>query len=67
MNPVRTSKFYNDPGLPVTEPEVWLRRWEMGDIPLPRTWRSLFVVLKELDLEELSQEIEIYLTGKYDD
>ena len=28
----------------------------------PPTWRSLYEVLRELDLEELSQEIEEYLS-----
>ena len=31
----------------------------------PPTWRSLYEVMRELDLEELSQEIEEYLSCKW--
>lgn len=36
-----------------------------GSLP-PITWRSLFDVLRGLNLEKLSQEIRIYLSSKYD-
>ena len=43
-----------------------LEKWASGKLlstrPRPPTWRSLFEVMRELDLEELSQEIEEYLS-----
>ena len=37
--------------------------WLSGQSVRPATWRSLHDILRELDLEELSQQIEDYLTG----
>ena len=47
--------------------EIWLKEWlksEPADHSLPPTWRSLFEVLRQLDLEELSQDIESHLTSE---
>ena len=44
--------------------EEWAKEWEKGACHLPPTWRSLFEMLKELDLEDLSQEVQTYLTGE---
>lgn len=38
--------------------------FNLGPNPLPQIWRSLFEVLGELHLEELSHKIEIFLTSK---
>ena len=35
--------------------------WLSGDFSLPPTWRSLYEVLEELGLMELSQRIQEYL------
>lgn len=35
--------------------------WQRKNDECPPTWRSLFQVLKELDLERLSQQIKDYL------
>ena len=39
--------------------------WLSGKSPLPPTWRSLYQVLRELNLEEMIQDIEEHLTGKW--
>ena len=45
--------------------EVIIRQWILGDnSALPPTWRSLHQVLRELGLEELSQEIEEFLSSE---
>ena len=45
--------------------EIIIRQWTLGDnSPLPPTWRSLYQVLRELGLEELSQQIEEFLCSK---
>ena len=43
---------------------VLLEEWASEEISStrPPTWRSLYEVMRELDLEELSQEIEEYLS-----
>ena len=47
------------------DPEECVKRaiveWESGRSRLPPTWKSLLSVLKDLNLEELSQHIEDYL------
>ena len=46
--------------------EIVIRHWTLGENPtLPPTWRSLYQVLRELGLEELSQQIEEFLSGEY--
>lgn len=42
--------------------ELWLNGECRTD--LPPTWRSLYGVLRGLDLAELSEQIEHYLSGK---
>jgi hypothetical protein len=50
---------------PVQSVEVIIHRWTQGDNPaLPPTWRSLYQVLRELGLEELSQQIEEFLSSE---
>ena len=45
--------------------EIVIRQWTLGDKPtLPPTWRSLYEVLRELGLEDLSQEIEEFLSSE---
>ena len=45
--------------------ETVIRQWTLGDNPtLPPTWRSLYQVLKELGFEEISQQIEEFLSGE---
>ena len=45
--------------------EMVIRQWTLGASPaLPPTWRSLYQVLRELGLEELSQQIEEFLSGE---
>ena len=44
--------------------EIVIEKWESGQSQHPRTWRSLLNILKELDLEDLSQEIEDYMHGE---
>ena len=39
--------------------------WLSGKSPLPPTWRSLYQVLRELNLEEMIQDIEECLTSKW--
>ena len=46
------------------EVEIVIGKWESGQSQHPITWRSLLDVLKELDLEDLSQEIEDYMHGE---
>ena len=41
-----------------------INSWLSGQSVRPATWRSLHKVLRELGLEELSQQIEDCLTGK---
>ena len=42
---------------------ILLEWWVSGETsPVPPTWRSLYGVLRELDLEELGQQIEDYLS-----
>ena len=42
--------------------DAMLEWWVSGGTsPVPPTWRSLYGVLRELDLEELAQEIQDYL------
>ena len=44
--------------------EVIVRQWiESGYSLRPPTWRSLLAVLRELDLTDLSQQIEDYMHG----
>ena len=57
-------KMPNKEGLLEEQLEVWMKEWEEGSDSPPWTWRSLFDLLKELDLEVLVQEVEIYLTSK---
>lgn len=42
---------------------TWQTLFAVGDNPRHRTWGSLFQVLRELDLKELGEEIEVYLTN----
>ena len=44
--------------------EIVIRKWESGQSQLPISWRSLLDILKELDLEDLSQEIEDFMHGE---
>ena len=44
--------------------EVVIGKWESGQSQHPITWRSLLDILKELKLEDLSQEIEDYMHGE---
>ena len=44
--------------------EIVIGKWESGQNQHPITWRSLLDTLKELDLEDLSQEIEDYMHGE---
>ena len=44
--------------------EMVIGKWESGQSKHPITWRSLLDILKELDLEDLSQEIENYMHGE---
>ena len=44
--------------------EVVIRKWESGQSQHSVTWRSLLDVLRRLDLEDLSQEIEDYMHGE---
>ena len=44
--------------------EIVIGKWESGQSQHPITWRSLLDLLKELDLEDLSQEIEDYMHGE---
>ena len=39
--------------------------WLSGKSPLPPTWRSLYQVLRELNLKEMIQDIEECLAGKW--
>ena len=41
-----------------------LKKWASGEFlsTRPPIWRTLYEVMRELDLEELSQEIEEYLS-----
>ena len=52
----------------VTYPEVSVKQaiveWESGRSRFSPTWKSLFSVLKNLNQEELSQQIEDYLYGE---
>lgn len=38
-----------------------LEQWVSGNTSQPPTWRSLYDVLRKLDLEELSEQIDEYL------
>ena len=42
--------------------DLWLNGESKTD--LPPTWRSLYGVLRGLDLVELSEQIELYLSGR---
>ena len=45
--------------------EIVIRQWTLGDSPgLTPTWRSLHQVLRQLGLEELSQQIEEFLCSE---
>ena len=44
--------------------EIVIGKWESGQSQHPITWRSLLDILKELDLEDLSQEIEDFMHGE---
>ena len=46
------------------EVEIVIGKWESGQSQHPITWRSLLDILKELDLKDLSQEIEDYMHGE---
>ena len=54
-------------GAQYTSDSEVLEEWLSGGISstLPPTWRSLYEVLRELDMEELSQQIEEYLSCKW--
>ena len=60
----RASSVYN--GLHSRDAvEIVIRQWTLGGDPtLPPTWRSLYQVLRELGLEELSQQIEEFLSSE---
>ena len=47
-----------------TSGNIVIGKWESGQSQHPITWRSLLDILKELDLEDLSQEIEDYIHGE---
>ena len=49
---------------PVDCLKIVLHLWLNGGAPLPPTWRSLYQVLKELDLEEMGDHIQECLTGE---
>ena len=44
--------------------QIVIGKWESGQSQHPITWRSLLDILKELDLEDLSQEIDDYMQGE---
>lgn len=44
--------------------EITIKKWVSGGSQRPLTWRSLLDILWELDLEDLSQEIENYMHGE---
>ena len=44
--------------------EIVIGKWESGQSQHSVTWRSLLDVLRRLDLEDLSQEIEDYMHGE---
>ena len=44
--------------------EIIVSQWESGSSQRPPTWQSLLAILQELDLKELSQEIEDYMHGE---
>lgn len=45
--------------------DEWFRQWEMGPQNSRQiTWSSLLELLRELNLDELSQEIEIYFSSE---
>ncbi len=41
-----------------------IKRWIFGGSDYPTNWISLLDILKELNLEDLSQQIDDYLLGK---
>lgn len=45
--------------------EIVVEQWIAGKSPRPPTWLSLFDILRELDMGELGQQIEEYLSGKW--
>ena len=45
--------------------ELVIEKWENGFSHLPPTWRSLMRVLKELHLNDMNQQIEDCLLGKF--
>ena len=50
---------------PVKSVEIVISQWKSpGKSRLSPTWTSLFDVLKKLELNELSVQIEDYLTGE---
>ena len=44
--------------------EIVLKEWETGKSSRPPTWQSLLDILNELDLDDLSKQIEDYLLGE---
>ena len=51
---------------PVKSVEIVISQWKSpGKSRLPPTWTSLFDVLKKLELNELSVQIEDYLSGEW--
>lgn len=46
--------------------DIVINRWESSKGQYPANWKSLLhVVSEKMNLKELSQQIEKYLTGKY--
>ena len=46
--------------------EMIIDEWKPGKSRRPPTWRSLLDVLRELDLKDLSQDLEEYMQGEYE-
>ncbi len=44
--------------------EIVIRQWLCGNSSLPPTWRALFGVLNQLNLEELSCDTQAYLSSE---
>ena len=42
-----------------------IEKWQRKNVKSPPTWRQLHNFLKEMGLEELSQDIEDYFTSKW--
>ena len=69
---IPTQQLLSTTGIPVkavTEGasiEVIVGQWESGNSQHPPTWRSLLAVLRELDLTDLSQQIEDYMHSEWE-